>query len=362
MKYRQLIVFIQKIQKLLPLFLLTILIVFSQDWLLQWTVRSPDLPPNVEIGATFIRINADRLKLDWQKAYRQMIDDLAIRHIRLPVYWDQIEPEPGVFDWEALDWQMQVAADADAKILLAIGHRVPRYPECYAPAWTEGLNDAAFKNALFQMLDSVVDHYKDHAGLEAWQVENEPYANVMGRTWGLNCREILSYLPEEIKFVRSVDQSKHPIVVTYTDTPWVVEQQRATLKLPSDIVGITMFEKLFFKSPIFNGYVEPYRQLGLLAPLSLTYQNVLAKRQGKPLWVVELQAEPWGPNGPYDNTETEAYKTMNPEMLQTIWNRATSAGISRIYLWGVEWWIAEKERGNSLMWNAGKGLAAQNCK
>jgi Cellulase (glycosyl hydrolase family 5) len=344
------------VQKLLPLFLLTVVVLFSQDWLLQWTVRSPGALPNVEKGATFIRMNAEHLKLDWKKAYKAVIQDLGIHHVRLPVYWDQIEPEPGVFDWDSLDWQMQAAEQADAKILLAIGHRVPRYPECYAPAWTAHLDDAAFKDALFQMLKSTVRHFKDNPALEAWQVENEPHANVMGKTWGVNCRQILSYWSEEIKFVRAVDQNRHPIVATYTDTPWVVGQQRPTLKAPTDIIGITMFEKVFFKSPIFNGYVEPYKQLGPISPISLTYQNMLAQRQGKPLWVVELQAEPWGPNGPYDNSESEAYKTMNPELLRTIWQRATSAGISRIYFWGVEWWMAEKARGNSAMWETGKSL------
>ncbi len=333
---------------------------FSQDWLLQWTVRSPGVLPSVEMGATFIRINAEKLKLDWKQTYREMIEDLNIHHIRLPVYWDEIEPERGVFNWESLDWQMQEAAKADAKVVLAIGHRVPRYPECYAPAWAELLNEAAFKEELFQMLQSVVHHFREDAALEAWQVENEPHANVFGKIWGLNCRKVLNYLPEEIKFVRTVDENKHQIVATYADVPWIVAQYRAMLKLPSDILGITMFEKVFFRSSIINAYVEPYKQLGFFAPISLAYQSELTKRQGKPLWVIELQAEPWGPKGPYDNSEEEAYQTMNPELLHTIWHRAASAGISRIYFWGVEWWIAEKERGNSAMWNTGKSLTVQN--
>lgn len=71
-----------------------------------------------QIGATYSRRYADSLGLDWRRAYREVIDELRIRHIRLPVYWDEIEPEPGSFNWKDLDWHLEEGEKADIKVLL----------------------------------------------------------------------------------------------------------------------------------------------------------------------------------------------------------------------------------------------------
>ncbi|WP_156518550.1 hypothetical protein [Phormidesmis priestleyi] len=49
---------------------------------------------------------------------------------------------------------------------------------------------------------------------------------------------------------------------------------------------------------------------------------------------------------------------MNPDRLTETWNYATRSGISRIYLWGAEWWLSERNKGNSSMLNAVKELVA----
>jgi len=72
-----------------------------------------------------------------------------------------------------------------------------------------------------------------------------------------------------------------------------------------------------------------------------------------------MQAEPWGPDGPYRFAHPEdAYISMNPDRLTETWNYATRSGISRIYLWGAEWWLSERNKGNSSMLNAVKELVA----
>lgn len=329
----------RKLLRLLFIASFSTFIIFARHWFLQFTIVPPGSPATIEYGATFSPRFANELHLDWQKAYQEIITDLGIKRLRLPIYWDEIEPQPGQFDWGKLDWQLQTAQRLGAKTLLVVGHRVPRYPECFAPNWTQSLSDRDFYTALDRFIQTTVDRYHSHPALEAWQVENEPLAKIVGKTWGIGCREILDRVSEEVKLVRSRDP-QHPIVTTYANAPWPADQLTQTLKFGSDIVGVTLLNKLFFRSPFYTGYVEMFN-LGPIAPLSLTYQHWLTQRNQQRYWVTELQAEPWGENpaGIGAENPADAEKTMNPDRLSETISKATEAGISRIYLWGSEWWL-----------------------
>jgi hypothetical protein len=353
----------RKILRLLLAFLCAMFLLFARDAIWQWTVRDPGRSTDLQIGTTFIKINAEHLGLDWRSAYKEIITDIGIKQIRIPIFWDQLEREPGKFDWADLDWQMQEAAKAKAKVVLVVGHRVPRYPECYAPDWTKGLNDAAFKRSLFTMTETVVKHYRDHPALGAWQVENEPEAKIMGKIWGDGtCREISHWVREEVQLVRRLNVRRIKIVVTYAFTPWTAAQVRKTLEFDSDVVAMTLFNKLYFRSPFYTGYIEMFK-LGPLSPLRLGYQRSLIAKNAQELWIAEMQAEPWGPDGPYKFDKPEdADMTMNPVRLRETWDYAVNGGASRIYLWGAEWWLAERDRGRSKMLDAVKGLVADTAK
>jgi hypothetical protein len=354
----------RKILRLLLAFLGVLFVLFSRDAILQWTVRDPGRSANLEIGTTFIKINAEHLGLDWRSAYKEILNDVGIKQIRIPIFWDQLERAPGKFDWADLDWQMQEAAKANAQVMLVVGHRVPRYPECYAPNWTKGLDDAAFKRSLFTMTETVVKHYHDHPALSAWQVENEPLAKILGKIWGDGtCREIGHLVREEVRSVRRwadgrSDGRRIPTVVTYANAPWFVSQLRQTLTFESDVVAMTLFNKLYFRSPVFTGYIEMFK-LGPIATLRLAYQRSLIVKNQQELWIAEMQAEPWGPEGPYRfDDPADAAVTMNPARLRQTWDYAVNGGASRIYLWGIEWCLSERDRGRSQMLDAVKGLVA----
>lgn len=269
------------------------------------------------------------------------------------MYWQEVEPEPGRFYWDAIDWQLQEAAKANITVTLTIGQRAPRYPECFSPDWTHNLDDDQFKAALFDLIRHSVERFKDHVSLEAWQVENEPLA---AQYWGLNCRNLTHLVADEIEWVRSLDP-KHPIVVTYfSSVPRMVSQLRGTLKFGADIIAATVFDKLYYKSPVWNGYIE-LLNLGLLSPMSLTQQRSIAEAHNQTFWVIELQAEPWGPDAIVAMTPQQAYDSISPERLHHLVTRVVNSGTSRIYFWGAEWWLAEKQiHHNSRMWDTGKAL------
>jgi hypothetical protein len=48
----------------------------------------------LQIGTTFIKINAEYLGLDWRSAYKEILTDIGIKQIRIPIFWDQRKPMP----------------------------------------------------------------------------------------------------------------------------------------------------------------------------------------------------------------------------------------------------------------------------
>ncbi len=296
-------------------------------------------------GASFSARYAAQLGLDPREALADIISDLGIKALRLPVYWDEVEPEPGVFRWDSVDWQMEAAAGGGARVVLAVGHKVPRFPEYHAPVWATQADEQQFRSALARFVSGVVTRYRSHPALEAWQVENEPLAAFAGWRFGENSRDATRCLPGEIGLVRSLDRSR-PIVLTYADTPWMAAQLQKTLRFDSDIVAVSVYSRLYFRSTFYTGYVDLTR-FGMFAPLSLRYQKQLAARRGRELWAGELQAEPWPADlqGLLSASPEEVARTMSAVHLAGIWERVADAGIDRAYLWGVEWLLYRRKMG-----------------
>jgi len=46
---------------------------------------------NIIWGATFSKLQAEELGLDWVQVYGTMIDELNFKIIRLPIYWPDVE-------------------------------------------------------------------------------------------------------------------------------------------------------------------------------------------------------------------------------------------------------------------------------
>lgn len=307
----------------------------------------------IEFGTTFSAFFAAELGLEWQNAYQHILHELGLRHVRIPIYWQEVEPQPGQFCWDAIDWQLQEAAAAKVKVTLTVGQRAPRYPECFSPPWTHDLEDGQFKAALFTLIQHSVERFKGHPSLETWQVENEPLA---AHYWGLNCRNLTHLVGDEIELVRSLDP-EHAIVVTYfSSVPWMMSQLRGTLKFGADIVAATVFDKLYYKSALWNGYIA-LLNLGPFSPMPLSQQRSIAAAQRQKFWVMELQAEPWGPDAIIAMSPQQRYESINPERLRQLVARVVHSGTSRLYFWGTEWWLAEKQiHHNSSMWDTGKAL------
>ena len=126
-------------------------------------------------GVTFSqKFSAELVGDKWKQNYLAVLDDLKIKDLRLIAYWNIIEPEKGKFDFSDLDWQFAEAQKRGAKIILVVGRKTPRWPECHDPAWAK-MSDVSYDDSLLGYVRETVNHYKNSPSLEAWQVENEPY-------------------------------------------------------------------------------------------------------------------------------------------------------------------------------------------
>jgi len=298
-------------------------------------------PSELEYGVTYSKAQAQSLGMDWQKVYLSIFDDLGVRKIRLPVYWDEIENQEGNFYWQDLDWQVEQASQRKAEIILAIGARLPRWPECHFPAWTQGRTQAQVQSGTLNYLSQVIERYKDEKQISAWQIENEPFLSHFG-----DCPKFdKQFLNQEISLARSLDS--RPIVITDSGelSDWVGAAQRA------DIFGTSMYRDTY--SNFFKSYIH-YP----ITPAFFRFKKNLVSWFAKPKeWIViELQAEPWC-NQPYQlATQAERDRTMNLVKFKDMIEYARQTGFREFYLWGVEWWYWELKQGRPEVWNYARTL------
>ena len=107
---------------------------------LLWLLAQKPVPEQITYGMSFNTMYARELGLDWKETYDAIIDDLQVRHLRLSAHWPMIEPIVNVYNFEELDYQIERAEEVGAKVILAVGRRLPRWPECHVPDWTRGLS------------------------------------------------------------------------------------------------------------------------------------------------------------------------------------------------------------------------------
>lgn len=294
---------------------------------------------NQKWGATFSISYAEFLGLDWRSAFQELTEDMGITRYRIPVYWDRIEKVKGKFEWHELDWLMDYADKQHLFITLAIGQRVPRWPECHMPKWTAVQSDDDRMEAVRQMMKQVIVRYGDRTSLERWQVENEPFLRVFG-----NCPKMTKQqLRLEIMQVRSL--SPLPIVVTDSGelSSWI------DIAPYPDYVGVSVYRLV--RNDLIGYFQHPWTPAFYQAKASLLGNKV----QG--VFISELQMEPWGSKSLNELSLPEQLKTMDINRARDNIAFANSIGFKEVYVWGVEWWYFLKMKHSySEFWDMGKEL------
>src|SRR3989339_898155 len=186
---------------------------------------------DVGYGITFSPKQAENLGMDWQETFLAILNDLQVRRLRLSAYWNEVEPNINEYSWERLDWQINEASKVNAEIILAVGGRLPRWPECHFPAWTADISGEQKDAELLEYIEAVIKRYQGNKNIIAWQVENEPFLINFGECPKLD-KELLD---REIALVRALDNRQIIITDSGELSAWLPAAKRA------DIFGTTMY-------------------------------------------------------------------------------------------------------------------------
>jgi len=282
-------------------------------------------------GVNFSQKHAELLGLNWKETYLALLDNLGVKNLKVAAQWDLIEQEKDKYNFEDLDWQVQKAEQTGAKILLVIGIKTGRWPECHIPDWAKNFSKEEQQKEILEIIEEIVSRYRFTKSIDMWQVENESFFPFGECPWTDK-----EFLKREIALVKSLDLQKRPVLISDSGEGsfWI---QSARL---GDIVGTTMYKKVWFHQ------LKTY----ITYPFPSTFYNRKAlyidKIFGKKVIVVELQAEPWGPKLLYDLPLAEQQKTMNLEQFKYNIEFAEKTGLDTFYLWGGEWWYWMKVRQN----------------
>lgn len=290
-------------------------------------------------GVTFSKKFADQLGLDWKETYLAMLDDLQVKQIRLPIYWDDIEAVEGVYDFSDYDFMIEEGTKRNVSFIISTGWRLPRWPECHAPQWTSQKNISGMQADLLEVVAETVNRYKYKRSIEYWQIENEPFLDTFGV-----CPELdEDFFKQEIDLVRSLDGRKILISASGELSTW---KQEAEL---GDIFGTTMYRVVWNQILGYVRYPIPawiYR-----------FKAFLVGIEPEDRFIIELQAEPWSAHGSLTFLpKEESAKSMDIEQFKANAQYAINTGFSRAYLWGVEWWYWQAQDGDDSFWNTAKEM------
>ncbi len=301
------------------------------------------VPERITYGMSFNTMYAEELGLDWQETYDAIVDDLGVRHLRLAAHWPMVEPEPGVYNFKEIDYQITKAEESGADVILAVGRRLPRWPECHLPEWSKSLTWEEQKEEIRDYIKVIINRYKDRSNIIYWQVENEPYLSAFAFE---HCGKLdEDFLKEEIKLVRSLDTTR-PILVTDSGNlgTWLGAYKSG------DAFGTSVY--VYFWNPEFGQFKS------ILPPWWYRFkEGLLTVFYGpKPTYLIELAAEPWLLEPIVDVDLETQFSRMNLEKINEVIDYAEKTRYDRQYLWGAEWWYWLLLQGEDEIWERGKEL------
>ena len=322
---------------------ITILALAGSLWVMSFDFSKK--PEGPTYGVSFSKFHADELKLDWKETYLALLNDLGVRHFRFSIHWPLTEPENDKFNFSELDFQMDMARDKNADVILAVGRRVPGWPECHEPSWALNLGKEEKQKEILEHIEKTVRRYKGYPNLIYWQVENEPFLTFFSRS---ACGELdKNFLDMEIALVRELDPA-HKIIITDSGEfgTWFGAYKRG------DAFGTSMY--LY----IWNRRFGPLRYPITPAFFRIKHNLTRLFFGPKPAMVIELETEPWLLQPIVDTPLDIQLDRMGSDKFENMIKFSSKTGFDTFYLWGAEWWYWLDKQGHPEHWQKAKELFA----
>lgn len=322
------------------------------------TARSPHPGAVPKVGFSFSPEVARGLGQDPTVALASLLQKLHPELVRLPVYWNQVEPSRGHFDFSSVDALLETVAAANARakhlmtqVVLVVGMRNIATPELYVPSWVGTADSIDLERAMRSdaYRDYLVETFLRYARLPilfAWQIENEPLDSTNDDLADI----ALPYeaLANEIEMLKKLDAS-HAMVVTSFNSAAVDLDKRANSPfgwfwslvsasrpaghphqalLLGDVLGLDVYV-VTPNTPLEEAPASV--RIGWKSE-TLDYWARLASSRNKELWITEMQAGPWTDNPGF-----------SPADLLTSAHAYVGRGEQVALMWGVEQWITSPE-------------------
>lgn len=322
------------------------LIILGVIFLIFFSFSFSKIPSQLIYGVSFSKFHSDELGLDWKKTFLALLDDLKVRNFRLSAHWPMVEPQDGKFNFSELDFQMREAQKRSASVILAVGRRLPGWPECHMPEWASKLSPNERNQKLLEYIETVVGRYRGFDNIKYWQVENEPYFAAFSRSGCGSFDE--DFLKEEIALVRKLDPGR-PVLLTDSGEwgAWYKAYKNG------DAFGTTMYLYVYFKQ---GNISEPIRY-PLIPAFYRIKQNIIGTILGaKPSLVIELPAEPWLLQPIVDTPINDQLERMGLDKFNEMVRFSSKTGFDTFYLWGAEWWYWMKQNGHPEFWERAGAL------
>jgi hypothetical protein len=242
------------------------------------------------------------------------------RRFRLMSYWDEHEKTHGTYDFAALDTQIEQITEAGGIISLCLGVKQPRWPEYHWPDWAWRAEKPARDEALLAYVGKVVETYKNNPAIVSWQLENEALLQGFGEKVEID----RTRLRNEYKLIKLLDP-KRPIIMT-TSNGWGIPARQPR----PDGVGLSYYAVMYKNGAYRRTIQKPW--------LHRLRRSIIRIILGKPVFIHELQCEPWGPKPIWKMNQDEQDESMGPRQIRRNIAAAQTIKAYPVDLWGGEWW------------------------
>ncbi len=288
------------------------------------------------LGTSYSSLHIKELKLDPEKSIHELLN-FGFDIVRIGCYWSEIETKQNEFDFTKLHNILSRFEKAKQKSIVTLGIKGPRWPEFYIPPFARRENELPQISTALAFIEKTITEFKKYKYITCWQVENEP----LNKSGPDKLIIPLSFLEKEVSLVKKLDPQRK-IIINFWGNELFSKNLKSVAEI-SDIIGLDIYPKV----PIFKNLYG-----GFQADNKIIKNKI--KNITKPIWITELQAEPWEKSSAKKFADNP--KSMNPEILKINFQKAKNLNPEAILFWGFEYWLWKKQKGDKRLWNTAKKL------